>query len=87
MSALIDTRPSDVAPNALIVNYPELPTALRDRLDVVMPALTAVAVAALVMGIATGSAAAIVAGGFGAVVLTRALMTLAQMNATKPTDR
>ena len=31
--------------------------------------------------------AAIVAGGFGAVVLTRALMTLAQMNATKPTDR
>ena len=52
-----------------------------------MPALTAVAVAALVMGIATGSAAAIVAGGFGAVVLTRALMTLAQMNATKPTDR
>lgn len=88
MSALIiDTRPSDVAPEARVFNYTDLSAEARARVDVIIPVAAAAFVIAFVMGIVTSSVPAIIVGGFGAAVLTRAMISLTHLSAEKPTDR
>ena len=84
MSVLIDTRPSDAARND---RGTDITATLRDRLPAILPVLAAVAVAALVLGVATQSAVAIIAGGFGAAILVRSMATIAQISVAKPTGR